>query len=68
MCEICNGYFGCPVCSEEPEQEECPNCDNGRIYVSAEHGEVSFEVWETLPEDERCVDECEVCDGTGYVD
>lgn len=27
MCEICNGHPNCPVCGEEVEMIECPECD-----------------------------------------
>ncbi len=67
MCTECYG-LGCPMCSEEPETIECEFCDNGKIYVTAEDGEVDYATWLKAPKDERMIDECEHCNGTGIVE
>ena len=33
MCDVCNGYSGCPVCSKEPYYVECLDC-NGDISIT----------------------------------
>lgn len=50
-CIICNGYFGCPVCTDyEPTYEVCPDCN----------GECGWdEDGEFIP--------CETCNGDGEV-
>lgn len=32
MCEVCNGYPGCPCCSPEPKMIECPDCGGSGYY------------------------------------
>ena len=52
MCEICKGHPNCPVCGEEVEMIECPECDGTGV----------------VPDDciEDCI--CDNCDGTGEVE
>ena len=52
MCEICNGHPNCPVCGEELEMIDCPECD-GAGEILAEDGEMC---------------ECEKCAGHGEIE
>jgi DnaJ-class molecular chaperone len=54
MCEICNGYPYCPVCSDDVELEECEECNGtGVIFFECDGEEL----------DERCSN----CKGEGYI-
>jgi len=68
MCDICNGYPGCPVCSPIEHSETCPICDgNGALYFTELDGQVTYEKWAQTDESERDMDVCENCEGEGKV-
>ncbi len=56
MCSVCNGYLGCPVCSETDStyKTDCPECNGTGKITWGENDEE----WEL----------CELCDGTGRID
>lgn len=69
MCSIClNSYPNCPVCSPEVEPVICPCCDGeGVVYCDENGNQVPWEVWQKLPVDERMMEECENCGGSGEI-
>lgn len=69
MCDICSGEPFCPVCGKEAHKEvECPICDGyGTIYFDSLGNLLDFEDWVKIPIDEQCLDKCEKCNGTGFI-
>lgn len=70
-CSVCNGFPGCPCCSED-NTIDCPNCrGEGKVDIYFdEYGEgVSFEIWEADKENHIHETEvCFICDGDGYIE
>jgi DnaJ-class molecular chaperone len=54
MCDICNGYPNCPVCSEDVELKECKEC-NGSGFATFECDGEELEEW------------CNNCHGEGFI-
>lgn len=74
MCTVCNGYPGCPVCTEVPDEVPCPECGGSgkeRYYRYIEDNddweEVSQAIYDTLPDGERESDPCPYCQGSGVI-
>lgn len=55
MCEVCNGFPGCPCCSEQ-NYELCSMCDGDGMLTDIDD------------EGREYTEKCPVCDGTGYID
>lgn len=64
MCDICNGHPNCPVCGEETEMIECPQCDGkGNLFdddgdeytcfICNGDGEIESERYEPDPDEKH---------------
>lgn len=68
MCTIChNSYPNCPVCSDRPTYNECPECEGtGTIYFD-EDGNTLTQI-EFMQRDDSDCEDCEMCNGSGEIE
>lgn len=68
-CSVCHGHPGCPVCNDCEGMETCQDCNGTGIisYLNEEGEAVTKEEWEKLPVNSRYTEDCENCDGEGWV-
>ena len=68
MCDVCNGYSGCPVCSKEPYYVECPICyGEGYLFYTETGEEKTRKDFCNSLLDEIEEVKCERCDGEGEI-
>ena len=69
MCSVCNGFPGCPCCSDELPTEECSECyREGTIYYNMEtEKQIKLSEYQSHPESERDNETCSKCHGEGYL-
>lgn len=68
MCDVCYGIGVCPVCSDDPNYIDCPECNGeGYIYYDINGEEISRKIYDLLPPSERFSDKCDKCNGLGEV-
>lgn len=67
MCNICNGYPGCPCCSTSNTLlMTCPDCDGKAItYYDGDGNEITESQHSELSECDRFSEICPTCEGTG---
>lgn len=69
MCSVCDDFWpGCPCCGPDNNTIECPVCDGeGRIYCDENGNQIPYEIYIELPIDERMVESCDNCGGSGEI-
>ena len=66
MCDVCNGYSGCPVCSKEPYYVKCLDCDGeGYLYYTEEGDDITRD--DFYSRSDVIKERCERCDGEGII-
>ena len=65
MCDVCNGYSGCPVCSKEPYYVKCLDCNGeGYLFYTEEGDDITRD---DSYSSGGIMERCERCDGEGEI-